>query len=509
MEKVNYKNRLFDTKSLILFLLTLLFRTLVLPEFLLAQQRGNAALPNIVLINVDDLGWKDLGFMGSTYYETPNLDQLAKEGMVFRHAYAPAANCAPSRACLMSGMNTPKHGVYTVDNPDRGHEKTRKIIPTANRVFLADSIYILAEMFRDKGYINGTFGKWHIGEDPKNRGFHVNVGGGRHGNPGKNGYFSPYTINFIENGPDGEYLTDRLTQEAVGFIEDYKDQPFFLYLPFYSVHTPITGKPELMAKYENKPGSNGQDRADYAAMVSSVDENVGKLLKTLDQYGLRETTLLIFTSDNGGIRDISAQDPLRAGKGSYYEGGIRVPLIIRWPGKIDPGSETDFPVTHMDFYPTFQRAIQEDVSVSGRFDGMDLTPIFNQKKLEERPLFWHFPIYLQAYNPKEDGGRDPLFRTRPGSVVRKGKWKLHHYFEDDDYELYDLERDPGERNNLIEAFPEIKDQLRSLLNNWRSSVNAPVPDQRNPNYDEEFEKQLIKEKLGKIGHDEIGTQGDD
>ncbi|WP_235941710.1 sulfatase [Cyclobacterium roseum] len=456
---------------------------------------GKENKPNIILINVDDLGYKDLGFMGSTYYETPNLDQLAGQGMVFYHAYAAAANCAPSRASLMSGRNTPRHGVYTVDNSERGNAKTRKIIPTPNRDFLPDSLYTLAKMLKDNGYTNGTFGKWHINEDPLQHGFHVNVGGAHHGNPGRNGYFSPYNISFIEDGPEGEYLTDRLTREAIAFIEANQSKPFFVNLAFYSVHTPIMGKESLIEKFKNKPGREGQDRADYAAMVASVDENVGKLLQVLDELNLSDNTLLIFTSDNGGIRDISYQDPLRAGKGSYYEGGIRIPLVIRWPGKIPAGTTSDVPVTHMDFYPTIRSIIEVEQVGEENWDGMDLAPLFKQESQAERPLFWHFPVYLQAYNPKEDGGRDPLFRTRPGSVVRKGKWKLHHYFEEDDYELYNLEEDPGETTNLAEREPEIRDQLIKMLEGWRKEVHAPVPNQSNPHYDKAFEMNLINEKL--------------
>ena len=444
---------------------------------------------------MDDLGWKDLGFMGSAYYESPNLDTLAAQGMVFYHAYAAAANCAPSRACMMSGRNTPRHGVYTVDNSERGHPKTRQLIPTPNRDFLPDSIPTLARMLRDNGYINGTFGKWHINEDPLQHGFHVNVGGSHRGNPGSGGYFSPYKIDFIENGPEGEYLTDRLTDEAIRFVKANKESPFFLYLPFYSVHTPIMGKQELIAAFADKPGTNGQDRADYAAMVASVDQNVGRLLAVLDELKLADNTLVIFTSDNGGIRDISYQSPLRAGKGSYYEGGIRVPLVIRWPGTVQAGSTTDVPVTNMDVYPTLKNILDPGAPADPQLDGRDLAPLFRNQPLEERALFWHFPIYLQAYNPKEDDGKDPLFRTRPGSVIRKGRWKLHHYFEQNDYELYDLEKDPGETTNLAESQPAIRDRMIRLLEDWREQVNAPVPDQTNPRYDKEFEINLLKQKL--------------
>jgi arylsulfatase A-like enzyme len=451
------------------------------------------ARPNIVLIVVDDLGWKDLGFMGSAYYETPNVDHLATEGISFSNAYAAAANCAPSRACMISGLNTPRHGIYTVSNSDRGNKKTLKIIPTKNTEVLADSVYTLAEMLRDNGYVTGTFGKWHLGPDPGTQGFHVNVGGNHRGSPGKGGYFSPYMLENISDGPKGEYLTDRMAREAIKFVRDYRDTTFFLYVPFYTVHTPIMGKEDLVKKFEKKTGSNGQDRPDYAAMVASMDENVGRIMAALDSLGLRHNTVVFFTSDNGGIRDISYQDPLRAGKGAYYEGGIRVPLIIRWPGTVQPGSRSDVPVTNMDFYPTLQSIIKASPAKSF-LDGDDITPVLKGEPLGERSLFWHFPIYLQAYNPKEDDGRDPLFRTRPGSVIRKGNWKLHEYFEDNGIELYDLNADPGEKNNLAKENPEKAGELLDLLREWRRETNAPVPTEPNPLYDRQFEKNLL-EKL--------------
>lgn len=446
---------------------------------------------NIVIINVDDLGWKDLGFMGSSYYETPNLDKLANEGMVFTQAYAGAANCAPSRACLMSGQYTPRHGIYTVGAAERGDTKTRKIIPTPNQEILADSVYTLAEMLRDNGYVTGTFGKWHLGKDPKTQGFQVNVGGSTRGNPGKNGYFSPYKIEHLRDGPAGEYLTDRLTSEAIRFMKDHQDTAFFLYLPFYTVHTPIMGKPQLVEKFKRKQGTPGQDRPDYAAMIASLDENVGRLLAELDRAGLRENTLVFFTSDNGGIRDISFQDPLRAGKGSYYEGGIRVPLVVRWPGRVQAGSRSDAPVTHLDFYPTLRAIVRAQQRV-GPQDGQDLAPLLAGGALAERALFWHFPVYLEAYNPKRDGSSDPLFRTRPGSVVRKGKWKLHEYFERGYIELYNLEEDPGETTNLAQQHAAKAQELLSLLGQWRNSVGAPVPNAPNPWYDPAHEQRVMK-----------------
>jgi arylsulfatase A-like enzyme len=453
----------------------------------------NKALPNIVLINVDDLGWKDLGFMGSDYYETPHLDALAKESMVFYNAYAAAANCAPSRACMLSGLNTPRHGVYTVSPSDRGNPKTRQLIPIENTDHLSDTVYTLPQMLKSAGYVTGSFGKWHVGNDPTEQGIDVNIGGSSRGNPGNGGYFSPYKIEHISNGPDGEYLTDRLTAEAISFVEQYKDSTFFLYLPFYTVHTPIMGKEELITRFKEKKGSDGQDRPDYAAMVASMDENVGKLLATLKQTGLEKNTLVIFTSDNGGIRSISEQNPLRAGKGSYYEGGIRVPLLIKWPKHIKPNSSSMVRVSNMDFYPTLQQLVDPKKKAE-LLDGKDLNPIFEGKSIGETDLYFHFPIYLQEYQGLEDGSRDPLFRTRPGSVIISGDWKLHEYFEDTALELYDLKSDPGEENNVTVQNPEKTQELLKKLVDWRTATNALVPSQNNPEYDATFEQQKTKEK---------------
>ena len=447
----------------------------------------NNIKPNIVLINVDDLGWKDLGFMGSTYYETPNVDKLAQEGMVFTNAYAGASNCAPSRACLISGLNTPRHGVYTVSPSDRGNPKTRKLIPIKNTDHLNNTFYTLPQMLKSAGYITGSFGKWHVGNDPSKQGIDVNVGGSSKGNPGSGGYFSPYKINNITDGPKGEYLTDRLTNEAISFVEKYKDSTFFLYLPYYTVHTPIMGKEALIEKFKKKKGSNGQDRPDYAAMVASMDENVGKLLKTLKENDLEKNTIIIFTSDNGGIKAISHQNPLRAGKGSYYEGGIRVPLVIKWPNHVQANTRISQPVSNMDFYPTLQNIVNPNKKTE-LLDGIDLNPVLKNQSIIERDLFFHFPIYLQAYKKGKDGSSDSLFRTRPGSVIISGDWKLHQYYEDNSFELYNLKTDLGETNNLAGKNPEKVKELYKKLNNWRIRTQASIPTERNANYDVAFEE---------------------
>ena len=258
-----------------------------------------------------------------------------------------------------------------------------------------------------------------------------------------------------------------------------------------------------MIKPRNKDSNEYHNRADYAGMIQSLDENVGKIIDKIDALNLSENTLIIFTSDNGGIRAISDQYPLRAGKGSYYEGGIRVPLIFSWKGKIDAESESYERVSNVDFYPTIKKLVGYSKPVD--FDGEDLNPIFNNKKLRERELYFHFPVYLEPYSVKRDGGTDPLFRTRPGTVIIKDNWKLHHYYEDNQFELYNLEKDISESNNLIDINIEKKDELLSKLNNWRKTRNAPIPNKLNPYYDQKYvdslmfliEKNLISGKVNK------------
>jgi len=445
-------------------------------------QRTELPSPNILLIVADDLGWKDVGFMGSSYYETPNLDRLASGGVVFEQAYAAAANCAPSRACLMSGQYPTSHGIYTVGSSERGQSQTRRIVPVENITTLRSDYFTLAEALKEAGYHTASIGKWHLGEDPCTQGFDLNVGGSHRGHPGS--YFPPYRGPEL-NAPEGEYLTDRLTREALNFLRKNDSRPKFLYIPYYAVHTPIQSKDSLEQKYLEKGGRDCQSNAAYAGMVDNLDGNIGRLLDELDRSGLRENTLIIFTSDNGGIREISCQDPLRAGKGSYYEGGIRVPLVISWPGKIEQGIKVEVPVINLDFYPTLLELVHQDPKT--KLDGVSLWPLLNGTgKLEERELYFHFPVYLQAYRAGLDDGRDPLFRTRPGSVIRKGEWKLHYYYEDGGTELYNLHTDPGERNNLAAEFPGKKDELLAMLSDWLEKEQAPVTFPPNPDFNQAY-----------------------
>ena len=460
--------------------------------------------PNIVLIVADDLGWSDLSYMGSEYYETPNIDKLSKSGMTFYNGYASSANCAPSRATMLSGKYHTEHGIYTVRNSDRGSRKTRKIIPIETKTTLDLDFFVIPEMLKEMGYTNGHFGKWHLGDvgfHPEQSGFDVNIGGNKHGGPG--GYFAPYPNPELENEPKGEYLTDRIGDEVVKFIDINKENNFFAYVPFFSVHTPIQSKPDYQKKYSNKDSNEYHNRADYAGMIQSLDENIGKILDKIDALNLSENTLIIFTSDNGGIRAISNQYPLRAGKGSYYEGGIKVPMIFSWKGKIEAKTESYERVSNLDFYPTIKKLVGYNESID--LDGEDLTPIFKGEKLKKRELYFHFPVYLEPYRVQLDSGTDPLFRTRPGTVIIKDNWKLHHYYEDNKFELYDLEKDVSESENLSEIKKEKKNELLIDLNNWRKTNNAPIPSRLNPYYDQKYvdslmfliDKNLISGKVNK------------
>ena len=460
--------------------------------------------PNIVLIVADDLGWSDLSYMGSEYYETPNIDKLSKSGMTFYNGYASSANCAPSRATMLSGKYHTEHGIYTVRNSDRGSRKTRKIIPIETKTTLDLDFFVIPEMLKEMGYTNGHFGKWHLGDvgfHPEQSGFDVNIGGNKHGGPG--GYFAPYPNPDLENEPKGEYLTDRIGDEVVKFIDINKENNFFAYVPFFSVHTPIQSKPDYQKKYSNKDSNEFHNRADYAGMIQSLDENIGKILDKIDALNLSENTLIIFTSDNGGIRAISNQYPLRAGKGSYYEGGIKVPMIFSWKGKIEAKTESYERVSNLDFYPTIKKLVGYNESID--LDGEDLTPIFKGEKLKKRELYFHFPVYLEPYRVQLDSGTDPLFRTRPGTVIIKDNWKLHHYYEDNKFELYDLEKDVSESENLSEINKEKKNELLIDLNNWRKTNNAPIPSRLNPYYDQKYvdslmfliDKNLISGKVNK------------
>ena len=435
--------------------------------------------PNIVLFYVDDMGWKDVGYNGNPYALTPNIDLLASEGMVFTSAYANAPNCAPSRACLLSGQYTPRHGVYTVGSSDQGATGDKRLVPTPNTEHLTESHITIGEALKTAGYITATMGKWHVGDDPTTQGFDVNIAGGTEGNPGNDGYFSPYNnLNNLTNGPTGEYLTDRLTDEATGFIEDNKDTTFFLYLPHYAVHTPIQGKEDKVTKYESLYPALSSSWNKYLAMIESIDESVGRINTKLKDLGLEENTVVIFTSDNGAIPSYTSLAPLRGNKGMFYEGGVREPFIAKWPGHIEAGTTCDVPIIGTDLYQTFLEMAGADKPNNYDLDGESLMPLLTQSgSLQREAIFWHSPIYLAAAY-----GINERFRTTPSSAMRMGPWKMIEFFETGNIELYNLDDDIGEENDLAEFLPDTVTMLYQILENLRDSINAPVTTQKNPGF---------------------------
>lgn len=440
--------------------------------------------PNVLFILADDLGWRDVGFMGNERIATPHLDALASRGTIFTQAYANAGNCAPTRACLLSGQYPPRHGVYTVGSPARGESRRRRLIPVPNRTVLATEIVTLAEAFQAAGYATAHFGKWHLGpaegpHSPQAQGFDRNVGGGERGHP--KSYFSPYDNPALPDGPPGEHLTDRLTDEALHFLEANRDRPFFIYLPYYAVHTPLQAKSEVAARYEGRWPPGEKPLPVYAAMVETMDANIGRLLARLEALGLTERTIVVFTSDNGPYFPASTADPLRGSKGMLYEGGIRVPALVCWPGRVPAGAGSGIPMLSLDWYPTLLDMAGLAAPQGHALDGISLWPALRPgREAPERPLFWHFPAYLEAYR-----GMAGHWRTTPAGAIRRGRWKLLEFFEDGRRELYDLVADPEESNNLIDKKPEVAEALFRQLVAWRKKTGAPVPTERNPDYSED------------------------
>lgn len=462
-----------STRSLAVALLLVLGACGFLPE------RGDESArpdgpPNIVLLVADDMGWRDLGCTGHPVHETEAIDGLAREGVRFTQAYANAPNCAPSRAALLSGLYAPRTGVFTVGTASRGKTGYRKLLVPTNRTDLDLEFVTLAEALRAGGYRTGHVGKWHLGPDPCTQGFDVNVAGGTAGHP--KGYRSPYRNANLPDGPDGEYLTDRLGEEAVRFIEEEDGRPFFLYLPFYSVHTPIQGRSDLHEYYKAMASEGVDVKPGYAAMVTALDEAVGEVLAALEREGLEENTIVVFFSDNGGHGGQTSMAPLRGAKGMLYEGGIREPLICRWPGRWPAGVLRDEPVLGFDLYPTLLAAAGVPVPEGLLLDGFDLGPTLARGAPTGRDaLFWHFPAYLEA-----TGRSQSPWRTTPAAAVRLGRWKLLEFFEDGSLELYDVVDDPGETHDLASVHPEVTGELHARLLAWREETGARVPREPNP-----------------------------
>lgn len=455
---------------------------------LAADQAKDTARPNIVFIMIDDLGYTDLGVTGSDDYLTPNIDKLASQSMVFSAAYANCANCAPTRAALMSGMYAPRTGVYTVGNSDRGKASDRVLVPTENKDTLDPKFITIAEVLKRAGYTTAHMGKWHLGEGetgPEAQGFDVNVGGGHNGHP--KSFFSPYGNVDLPDSPKGEYLTDRLTREAAEFIGEQKDadEPFFLYLPLYTVHTPIQPEQRFVDAARARLKTDNDKLIKYAAMVAAMDHYVGRVLDALEEHGVADNTLVVFTSDNGGHGTYTDHHPLRGSKGMFYEGGIRVPLFVRYPGVTKAGSTFEEPVVLLDFFPTLTDIGQGKLPDSQPVDGVSLLPVLRDPKasLGRDAIYFHFPAYLQGYSGGEgDEAHNPPWRATPCSAIRMGDWKLIQYFETGDVELFNLAKDPGEQNDLSKKEAAKATEMTALLKAWQKQTNAPVPTEKNPKY---------------------------
>ena len=436
--------------------------------------------PNVVVILIDDLGWSDVGCYGSRFYETPNIDRLAAEGVRFTDGYAASPVCSPTRAALMTGKY-PARLHLTDFLVNRRFRPDSPILPAPYRHELPLEEVTIADALKPFGYTSAHIGKWHLGPEPyspENQGFDINIGGTNSGMPAS--FFWP---RWGDNPPivgnfEGEYLPDRLAAEAVRFIEDHKDRPFFLHLSHYAVHIPLEAKQEMIRKYEEKPKPpGGQNNPIYAAMVESVDQSVGRVMDALARVGIDERTVVFFTSDNGGLSiggrpntPATCSAPLRAGKGQLYEGGIRVPFIVKWPGVTTAGTTCEVPVHSIDFFPTIlEMAGADAVTTNGPIDGESIVPLLKgDGRLQRDALYWHYPHFSNQLE-------------RPGGAIRVGDLKLIERYEDGTVELYNLADDIGERSDLTLEMPDTARALRDRFRDWRQSVNAnmPVP---NPNY---------------------------
>ena len=448
---------------------------------------------NVVFFLIDDMGWTDVGCYGSGYYETPNIDRLAGQGMKFTDAYASCCVCSPTRASILTGKYPGRlHITHAI--PIQGAKRLKGPLPLIEATYTKNlplEEVTIAEALKDAGYVSASIGKWHVCWDkgfyPEDQGFDLNVGGNNMGNPGN--YFYPYQgawrmtakhpltrWNTLPDGKPGEYLTDRLTDEAIAMIDKNRDRPFFLYLSHYAVHSPLQAKKGMIEKYRKKPATKHHKNPTYAAMIESVDQSVGRVMKKLEDLGITEQTVVIFTSDNGGAGRVTSAHPLRGNKGNFHEGGIRVPLIVKWPGVVKPGSECRVPVISTDFYPTILEMAGLPPRTEQHVDGESIVPLRKHDgDLKRDALYWHYPNYIGAGHPNP---------ARPCSVIRKGDWKLIESLEDRHVELYNLKEDLGEKNDLASRMPEKAKELGRMLQQWRKEADVQMP-RPNPEYVEE------------------------
>ncbi len=437
--------------------------------------------PNFVFLLVDDLGWGDFGCYGATFYETPHIDKLAKDGMLFTNAYSACTVCSPSRAAILSGRYPAR---LHLTDWITGHKKPFAKLAVPNwKTKMDHERVLLPEALKEAGYATAFFGKWHlmpIGKPdfkdhyPTAHGFEVNVGGREWGQPkGPGKYFSPFGMPGLDDGEKGDFLTDKLTDAAVAFLEEKKDEPFLLYFSYYTVHGPIMAPAELVKKYQEKAKSFENKRNENvnpkrAGMIEALDNSVGRIVAKLKEMGVADNTVIVLTGDNGGDSD-NTTSGLRDFKGFSHEGAVREPLIAKWPTRIAAGSTCDEPVIGMDFYPTFLEMAGLPARKNEHIDGVSILPLLkgDAKELKREKLYWHYPHY---------------HRTKPYGAIRDGDWKLIEFFEEGNLELFDLGKDPFEKKNLAEEMPEKAEEMLKELKKWRKSVGAQMMT-ANPKYD--------------------------
>ena len=462
---------------------------------------------NVVLILIDDMGWKDLGCMGSNYFQTPHIDQLAAEGAIFTHAYSTSPVSSPARGALYTGKYPARTGftaVYKINSTEDKEiwhpyskvevdGKNSQSLEAMNLHVLPLKEYTFAEAFRDAGYKTGFLGKWHCG-------WHDNFAPDRQGFDYAEGYrtipsytgghFGKHYVNKVK-GLEGltpeDYMADVLTDKAVDYIKANKENPFLLVLSHFAVHAPCEGKADLVRKYEQLKGDD-QNYPVYAAMVESVDQSVERVMRTLKECGIDDNTLVVFTSDNGGLSDIKKENrigntsnyPLLGGKSTAYEAGVRIPMIVRWPGRVKPKTKVDVPVILTDLYPTFLDAAQQKMHPEQHKDGISLMPILDGKSMPERPLFFHFPHYTSF--------------TSPYTAVVENGWKLIRFYNDaaGRYQLFNLTVDPYEQNDLQAQYPEKVKAMDAKITKWCKEVDAKLP-RKNPKYSKDLPATSTKE----------------
>lgn len=463
----------------------LLLLVVLCPAFAKTDQK-----PNFVFFLVDDLGWTDLNTFGSSFYDTPNCDRIAATGMKFTNAYAACPVCSPTRASIMTGRYPTRTGVtdYIGAPAGKAWRRNTRLLPAIYTRQLELKEFTIAEALKQNGYATFFAGKWHLGNKgfwPEDQGFDVNMGGHHRGGPyGGKKYFSPYGNPRLTDGPDGEHLPDRLATETVKFMSANKDKPFLAYLSFYSVHTPLIARKDLTQKYQARKKERGleakwgqehnrkvrmvQEHAVYGGMIEAMDMAVGKVLDGLKALNLEKNTVVFFMSDNGGLSTSEGHPtsnlPLRGGKGWMYEGGIREPMMVRWPGVTKPGSVNDSPITSTDFFPTILEIASLKLNLPLPTDGVSFTSALRGEKHDRGPMYWHYPHYGNQGNA-------------PTAAVREGDWKLIEWYEDGKLELFNLKEDISEKNDLSKKHPDKVKTLSAKLTNWRKETGAQMPTQ--------------------------------